>query len=83
MAELWCLHVLGPDDLHAAPSKEEAERVAREMTATYRGTAAAEEGLKFQAAAWPWSAASHAEDVKLWDGKFRRSFNAGGEHASD
>lgn len=74
--ELWCVHVIGPDDLHAAPSRQEAERVAWEWTRYYvqhpRHRSANWPRMSFLATRWPWSAESHAEDVKLWEQKTRR-----------
>lgn len=60
MSGLWCLHVLGPDDVHPAPSRAEAERAAEFMNARYSSK---DPPLSFEAAPWPYSALSHAEDV--------------------
>ncbi len=72
MTELWCLHVLGPDDVHPAPSKEEAERAAAFMTKYYqdwmetRGEHPMDPHISFEAAPWPHSPESHAEDLKFF-----------------
>lgn len=59
---LWCVHVLGPDDMHPAPSKEEAER-ACEALREYRRD---EPHISFVAEPWPYSETSHAADVKFF-----------------
>lgn len=69
-SSLWCLHVIGPDDVYPAPSKEAAE-VAKLHLERYWGQ---KDGLghpfdpeiKFEAIPWPWSSESHAEDVRLF-----------------
>lgn len=66
LAELWCVHVLGPDDVIAAPSEVEARRAVTHLEKFSRKLAprAAAEGLVgFQAAPWPHSAQAHAKDV--------------------
>jgi hypothetical protein len=64
MAELWCVHVEGPDDIFPMPSKEEAEKEAAEINAV----AAREfedhgDDIMFRAVVviYPYSAESHAE----------------------
>lgn len=61
--ELWCLHLRGPDDVHAAPSKAEAERVARNINDQF---ACHEVKPSAVAALWPHSPESHAESLKDW-----------------
>lgn len=61
---LWCVHVLGPDDLHAMPTHEAAVVSAREMNhALYSKVVARtdDDVLCFAyAAPWPHSADAHA-----------------------
>ena len=63
--ELWCLHVLGPDDLHPAPSKEAAERAAEHLSRYYGGKQM-DPPISFEAKLWPYSAESHAQDVRFF-----------------
>ena len=65
---LWCVHVLGPDDVHAAPSHEAAAVHARELNkALHRKPDAPNDVLCFAyAAPWPHSQEAHAEAVKNW-----------------
>ncbi|WP_408953009.1 hypothetical protein [Lysobacter sp. Hz 25] len=54
---LWCLHLQGPDEVHAAPSKAHAEKAAEQINAVD------DTGLvRAVAAPWPHSVESHAED---------------------
>jgi hypothetical protein len=65
---LWCVHILGPDDVLAAPSHEAAAVHARELNKavlSLRDTPI--DVLCFAyAAPWPHSRADHAEAVKNW-----------------
>lgn len=61
--QLWCVHVLGPDDMHPAPSKEEAERAAKHMT-DYYGPGPHDPPISFEAKPWPYSETSHVADLK-------------------
>lgn len=59
---LWCLHVLGPDEVHAAPSKAHAEQAVAIFNATFpRGEG--EVRVEAVVAPWPHSEKSHAESV--------------------
>ena len=60
---LWCLHIIGPDDVHAAPSKAHALRAAARFNDHFEGIA---NGVLCRAVAepWPHSAESHAESVE-------------------
>jgi hypothetical protein len=60
-AELWCLHIVGPDDVHAAPSKAHAEKAAAAFNEQFKGSANL---MHAEVAPWPHSAESHAEDVE-------------------
>lgn len=61
---LWCVHVLGPDDLHAMPTHEAAVMSAREMNYALYSKAATrtdDDVLCFAyAAPWPHSKEAHA-----------------------
>lgn len=61
---LWCLHVLGMDDVYPAPSKEHADKAAAEHNARFKEQAA-RIGITVEAvvAPWPHSAESHAASV--------------------
>lgn len=59
---LWCLHVIGPDDVHPAPSEAEARRAAKVMNEHYKDTPE----ISFEAAPWPYSAETHADDVSMF-----------------
>lgn len=65
---LWCVHVLGPDDVHAAPSHDAAVIHARQLNKTvHRRVELLDDILCFAyAAPWPHSPKSHAEDLKHW-----------------
>jgi hypothetical protein len=56
------MHIIGPDDFHAAASREEAERMVHNFDAAM--AAAKREPLaRAVVAEWPWSAEAHAEDL--------------------
>ncbi|MGY0607439.1 hypothetical protein ACVHXL_06330 [Stenotrophomonas sp. FS3] len=61
---LWCLHVLGMDDVHPAPSKAHAEKAAAWHNEQFKGQAA-RLGISIEAKVvpWPHSAESHAAGV--------------------
>jgi hypothetical protein len=60
---LWCVHVLGPDDLHAMPSYEAAEKNVEELIAALftERTAKLDVLCLPIVAHWPYGAKSHAE----------------------
>lgn len=63
---LWCMHILGPDDVHAAPSRAHAEKAAAALNALHAAREEqSEHDPKVEAvvAPWPHSAESHAESV--------------------
>ena len=66
MTDLWCLHVIGPDDCHPAPSKAEAERAAAFLSENYAADEDRGVPIAFEAAPWPYTLESHAEDVGLF-----------------
>ena len=64
--ELWCVHILGPDDLYAAPSKAEAERAVAHMKQYWEKRHPEDAALnmvRFEVEPWPYSPASHANGV--------------------
>ena len=64
---LWCCHVRGPDDVHAAPDYDTALRWADITNAlNWRGHTPESYDdclLKAVPAIWPWSAEAHAENL--------------------
>ena len=63
---LWCVHILGPDDVLAAPTHEAAVVRAKELNqAVHRKVNAPDDILCFAyAAPWPHDAQSHADNLK-------------------
>lgn len=66
--QLWALHVEGPDDMHAAPSKEIAERTRAKMQAYWDQLPhhPVDPILKFKVVPWPYSRESHATSLRFW-----------------
>lgn len=64
----WCVHILGPDDVLAAPSHLAAVVRAREINqATHRKVDTPADILCFAyAAPWPHDAQSHFDGLKEW-----------------
>ena len=63
--ELWCLHILGPDDVHPAPSKAHAERAAEGFNKAFGELSAGRDVMcSAVAAPWPHSPESHAASVQ-------------------
>ena len=72
--ELWCVHIIGPDDLYAAPSKEEAEeRVAAQNDWINNDPKLRESGIQAEVLIWPYTSESHADSLTQW----RELFNDG------
>lgn len=65
---LWCVHILGPDDVLAAPSHAAAVAHAHELNkAVFGRVGAADDVLCFAyAGPWPHSREAHADAVKSW-----------------
>lgn len=62
---LWCVNVIGPDDVHAAPDFKTAWRWAEAANADLAPRADALNVMwRCTVAVWPWDCASHAEDLK-------------------
>lgn len=67
---LWCCHVRGPDEVHAAPDYETALRWAdmvnaidERMMRTGALAGSACPLMRAVPAPWPWSPEAHAEDM--------------------
>lgn len=63
---LWCCHVRGPDDVHAAPDYATALKWSDEMMAIDRAIDHSDPNMPYLSAVpapWPHSAESHAEDL--------------------
>jgi hypothetical protein len=60
-ATLWCVRVTGPDEVHAMPSREEADATAKTWTIYWQRHGWDELGAIVEP--WPWSAESHAADL--------------------
>ena len=63
---LWCIHILGPDEVYAAPSYSAAKIHAHEMNkALHSRLGTPNDVLCFAyAAPWPYGATDHAKSVK-------------------
>lgn len=58
---LWCLHHIGPDDVHPAPdfaTAQEWANHANEFSQQYAGIS------RFVVAVWPWTAKLHADGLE-------------------
>ena len=65
----WCVHILGPDDVIAAPSRAAAAEYADRTNRVLFGNAGetfADVMCFVYAAPWPHSKENHAEEVKNW-----------------
>lgn len=65
----WCVNILGPDDVIAAPSHDAAVIYAREWNKRWHARIRHEPNdilLFAHPAPWPHSAESHAESLKNW-----------------
>ncbi|HBS64033.1 MAG TPA: hypothetical protein DEB32_15255, partial [Stenotrophomonas sp.] len=65
---LWAMHLQGPDDVHAAPSKSEALEVANAINREF-----ARSQVKPYAVVIPWAgtAAEHAESSADWEDQWK------------
>lgn len=62
--QLWCLHLRGPDEVFAAPSKAAAEEAADYVTRVL--DTHPEIRLSPVVVPWPYSAESHADSLIEW-----------------
>jgi len=58
---LWCLHAIGPDDVHPAPDFSTAQKWADWGNQRFGEEA---DILRFVVAVWPWSVESHADGLQ-------------------
>jgi len=71
MGDLWCIHILGPDDVFPAPNRAEADAKAKELN-TFIGRHLhandddATPRLSVVVERWPYDAASHEEGLSQW-----------------
>ena len=75
--DLWCIHIPGPDEVHAAPSKDAADHVAAKHNAamaTYYASGATNlefappiESVQAVAIKWPHDQQSHADELREFD----------------
>lgn len=75
--QLWAVHVLGPDDIVAAPSLEAAEKAAAVVSARYSDP---NDDVPISAVAVPWqgNAETHAREVSEF-AEYFGDWGAGGE----
>lgn len=67
---LWAIHIEGPDDIIAAPSKDAAEREAALLNRYFASMAKSENDpdLRAVVTAWPYTAEGHAQSLgRDWD----------------
>lgn len=68
---LYAVHVQGPDDIIAAPSKREAEVLAEKLNAFFVSLKSGPAAPTIEAVviAWPYAPSAHADELaKDWDG---------------
>ena len=62
---LWCIRIAGPDEVFAAESHDAAIEVAREHNDHMKILAPEDrEMVRAYVELWPWSAESHADDLR-------------------
>ena len=67
--ELWCVHVIGPDDVIAYPDKASAEQEAAALNEMFAIEAAKHHGdanwpaCRAEVILWPYSAGAHDIDM--------------------
>lgn len=76
-ADLWCIHIPGPDEAHAAPSKEDADHMAAKHNAAmayYYASGAPNlefapplESVQAVVIKWPHDQQSHADELREFD----------------
>lgn len=61
---LWCVHVIGPDEVYAEPSHAAAVAAADKLNRAVWSRAGAPDVTCFAYPdVWPWSKEAHAEDL--------------------
>lgn len=68
--DLWCIHIPGPDEVHAAPSKEAAEHMAANHNAAmamYYASGALNLEHAAMVIKWPHDQQSHADELREFD----------------
>jgi hypothetical protein len=68
--KLYAVHILGPDDIFAAPSKEAAERAAKSVNDWFSTNRWPDVEVKAVVIEWPFSEELHASDVGEFDENF-------------
>lgn len=63
-SQLWALLIDGPDEMHPAPSQEEAEATAAALN---RIPALRRAGCTAKAIPWPYIPEAHAAGLKEWE----------------
>jgi len=67
--QLWCVHILGPDDVYPAPSEAEANRAVAFMKDFWEKRHPEDAALGmvgFEVIPWIYSPESHAEGVRTF-----------------
>lgn len=68
---LWCVHVIGPDNVFAMASEEAAQLAATELNAAFAETVRVTNiDCRAVAEPWPYSADSHAADLAEGEARF-------------
>lgn len=76
--ELWCVVVEGPDDIHPAPSRDEAEKGAIRLNEYWKKEREVGDVLlNFVAKPWPYSAEGHQRRVNEFGAIFGTSSGNG------
>lgn len=71
ITQLWAVHVLGPDDIVAAPSKQAAEKAAAEITARFASPCdPTDVPISGVCIPWPYNTSAHARDVAEFEEYF-------------
>lgn len=73
-APLWCMHVLGPDDVYAMATQADAAATCAALNAEIAASglvgAPGAPDIEAVVAQWPHSASSHADDLALGDSRY-------------
>lgn len=73
-APLWCMHVLGPDNVYAMATQADAAATCAALNAEIAATGLVSDpgapDIEAVVAQWPHSASSHAEDLALGDSRY-------------